>query len=193
MIRRWWLAVVAVAGLLGGLASACSDPTEPVRELRFVRFSEAEPAVAVVDSFYAVKGDNRRLELRHRQPDGGEGAHFLRFDVHGDALHRYPDGRLFAEGDSVLIRVVIDPNGLFVFTFSPSGLEFSASRPAELRIRYADADDAVVGGIDEDRLSIWRRHAPADPWVQLLSVKDLSLKELRADVFGFTSFALASN
>lgn len=190
MVRRWRLA--AAAGVLAWLAG-CSDPTEPAGELTFVRFGDTHPPALVADSFWAVKGDNRRLELRHRLPDGEEGDHFLRFDVHGDALHRWPDGQLFVEGDSVLIHVELDDSGLFIFNFSPTGLQFSASRPAELRIRYADADDSGVDESLEDGLSIWRRHGPMDPWEPLASIKDLSLKELRADIFGFTSFALASN
>jgi hypothetical protein len=57
------------------------------------------------------------------------------------SLLRYPanhptrPGDVFSPGDTVWIRVLVDPQVL-VATFEPSGLAFNPVEPAELEIRY---------------------------------------------------------
>ena len=71
--------------------------------------------------------------------------------------------------------------------------------PAELRMRYpeADRDNDDDGDVDEDdddveqRLRIWRQERIGDPWVQLSGSVSADLDEVRADLTGFTRYAIA--
>ena len=116
-----------------------------------------------------------------------------------DALLARPDGTPFATGDSIQISVVADPGGLFAFDFQPSGLRFDPTRPAELRIEFGRASGDVNGdGVIDARdqvllslLSIWKQEAASSPWTRLKSIR-IDTERIRADVTGFTGFALAS-
>jgi hypothetical protein len=201
------LPLLLAAGLL--FAAACSDdstgPTpEETRaegELTILRFdSTTAGRIPLQASFWAVRGEDRELVMR-ALPAPGEavGEKFLELEVEEDALLRRPDGTLFAEGDSVLITVTVDPSGRFLFDFQPAGLVFDPDEPAELSIRYvlADPDYDADGDVDDDdfdfesQLSIWRQANPADPFVRLLSF-EIDDDELEAELPGFSGFALAN-
>ena len=106
---RWLLPVLVLA--------ACSDSSgpeveKPESELQFVRFPATPPLETLVVSFWAVKGDNREIEIDYLPEEVGEdGEEFLEFRVPNDALLRRPDGTLFAEGDSILITITVSPDG----------------------------------------------------------------------------------
>jgi hypothetical protein len=157
--------------------------------LAFVRLASTAPEPETRDtSFWAVSGRGGELEIRFA---GDAGERFLRFRVGGDALLTYPDGRSFAEGDSVRIRVRLDEDSRFVFDFEPSGLRFDPEHPAELEVRYAEADPADVGLPDE--LFLWKQERPDAPWLRLATVRVKDAKEVRARITGFTGFALATD
>jgi hypothetical protein len=186
--------------------TACGDPTEPELqqkpedELVVVRFEATRFETAQRSgSFWAVRGEERRLELRYEDSSGPGGPEFLEFRVRDESLLERPDGTLFQEGDSILITVAVDPDGRFVFDFQPSGLAFNPDEPAELEVNteLADQDlngDGVVNEADDrikQELSIWKQENLNDPWLQLQSLR-IREHEIRADVTGFTGFACAN-
>jgi hypothetical protein len=200
------LLLAATAGL--GLAACDDDSTGPSvddqrveGELTFIRFDAAAMgSLPTQASFWAVRGEDRQLQMRSAPtPDDEDGEKFLELEIEEETLLRRPDGTAFAEGDSILITVTLDPTGRFLFDFQPSGLVFNPNEPAELKIRYvlADADYDGDGDIDaddlafEDLLSIWQRENPGDPFVRLQTF-EIDDDELEADLNGFTGFALAN-
>jgi len=86
-----------------------------------------------------------------------------------------------------------------IITPTPSGLTFSESRPAELRIRYQHADpdyndDGAVDSADEDaedRFSIWRQAFPGQPFVRLGSVRFKDEQRVEANLAGFSRYAIS--
>jgi hypothetical protein len=193
------------------LAVACSDSNgtddddevKPPSELTILRLSGVSPPLFnPVESFYAVRGENREVRIFFVEEDDDEdeaGDEYLRLRVDAEALLAYPDGTDFVDGDSVLITVrVVDPARL-LFEFEPAGLVFSPDRPAELKIRYDKADDDLdedgdVDGEDDDleqTLAIWRQENVGDPFVRLGSVLIDDLEEIDAELEGFSRYALA--
>lgn len=188
--------------LAGALLAACGDgstdppgQTVPENELVFIRSAAGAPPLVTTDTSFWVKAkDGREVRIPYVN---GQGC--LEFKVPGDALLRRPDGSAIQSGDSVRITIRHTDSGRFSFEFLPSGLQFNPSRPAELRIRYqyADPDLNGDGRVDsaDDRFDfgIWRQEASAQPWANLISVRDASIQEVRATITGFTKFAVAGN
>lgn len=199
-----------VAALLVGASLAgCGDEggsTAPdgdgVAEsaLTFLRpAADAPPLAATTASFYARRGSDRLLALYYQRRAGAtDSSEFLEFRVAAEALARRPDGSAVAIGDSVLITVTVDPARLKV-TFAPAGLRFSASKPARLKLRFAEADDDRDGDGDVDagdaaattKLGIWRQESPGQPWFRESSVLLADVDEVDADILGFTAYAIA--
>lgn len=185
-----------VTALLAFSLSACSDSnsSEPVikpeSELEFVPVRATAPALETTDtSFWAVKGEERELEIRFEGQGGpGTGSKFLEFTVPDNSLLRYPNGTLFQEGDSVEIRVTVDP-GLYVVNFEPSGLRFNPSDPAELELEYSEAEDDYL--IREGEFDAWRQEISNQPWELIDSVQLEDLDEIEILLLGFTRYALA--
>jgi len=117
----------------------------------------------------------------------------------GSSLLSRPDGSAIAEGDSVLITITVEDPALLLFELQPTGLKFSTAKPAELKIRYAQADDDLNedGEVDEQDdqietiLGIWRQEQPGQPFVRLGSVKVEEQQELEAMLTGFSRYAIA--
>lgn len=194
-----------IAAACMGLA-ACGDSTGPDSELKseadltIVRFDDVRFQTAQkTGSFWAVKGEERRLELRYEDSSGSGGPEFLEFRVGDDALRRRPDGSLFQPGDSILITVTVDAGGRFIFDFQPSGLQFSPTDPAELEINFTLADrdfngDGVIDAADEqfkEQLHVWKQEVTNTPWLKLQTLR-VREDEIRADITGFTGFACAN-
>jgi hypothetical protein len=89
---------------------------------------------------------------------------------------------------------VVD-NGYFNFEFQPAGLQFA--EPAELRVNYQFAHpdlngDGEVNDDDEDfEFGWWRQEMPGQKWEPVGSVRVRNLTEVRAEIDGFTRYALA--
>lgn len=193
--------------MLAGLLACGSDGTGPRdvvktdAELNVLRSSPtAPPLVTTTASFYARKGEGRELRMYYRPEAGAtDSTEFLRFQVNASSLDRRPDGSLVADGDSVLISVTVIDASRLVVDFQPSGLRFSATDPPELRLSFAEAngdinEDGIVDGEDDSakaQLAIWRRETIADPWVRLASALSVSSSDVRADITGFTNYAIA--
>lgn len=187
------------------LGVGCSDSTGPEPgkvddELEFVRFPATPPVETLQASFWAVKGENRELEIDYLPDEvGQEAEEFLEFEVPGNGLLRRPDGSLFAEGDSILITVTLSSDGRFLFDMQPSGLEFDPDHPARLEITYRGLDDDLDGDGDvdsddddlESRLRVWKQERSGEPWfpVGTLHVEDFD--EIEGEITGFTGFCIA--
>ena len=190
-MKRWcWLFLL--------IALACSDSTGPgvdESNLEILRFESANAVEIKQASFWAVKGQNRKLELNYVTGD-----EFLEFEVRNQSLLRRPDGRLMQNGDSVLISVTLDPQNRIIVDFQPSGLTFSPLDPARLKMNYQAADRDIDDDGDEDErdialeasLRIWQQERAGLPWVPLATFR-IDEDDLEARVLGFTGFAMASN
>jgi hypothetical protein len=160
---------------------------------------DAPPLAQTLVSFYAVKGQDRKVEIMyHARPGASDSTRFVLFRVPAQSLARSPDGTLLAPGDSILVTLtVVSPLNLIV-DFEPSGLQFASGYPAKLVMSYAETDpdinaDGVVNGADkrlEDRLKIWYQEL-REPYKVLKSQLDESHKTVSASVPGFTNYAIA--
>ncbi len=195
--REWSRQLLALSGVAACLAlagcdsSSGSEPdTVPESQLEFVPRAESAPALETMDTtFWAVKGQDRRLEIRYVGVGGDDsGERFLRLDIEEQTLLRRPDGTPFADGDSIEIRVVVDPV-LFLGNFEPSGLQFNPNEPAELEYRYTEADAEYL--VREAEFDLWRQERPGDPWERLGSLQIEELDEIEVELIGFTRYALA--
>lgn len=195
----------SLAAILTLVATGCSESTTapkvdalPEAALTFLRFAATAPPPAdTVVSFWAVKGEDRGVEIRFL-PEAGEdeGEEFFDFEVSGQSLLRDPDGRAFVKGDSIRITVhLVDP-ARFVFQFEPAGLQFDPEYPAELEVSYAHADpDWDEDGEDDADLEFgfWRQEREGDLWYRMGTVFIEDLSEVEAAIRGFTRYALASS
>lgn len=204
MVRRiGWIALVALAAACGDDGTDPVDEGVPEDQLTFLRFPADLATPATMDtSFWAVRGEDRQLILRYEPEPGQDPAdaeEFLQFRVRAESLERRPDGTPFAEGDSVEIRVTVDPDGRFLFRFEPSGLQFADSDPAELEIEYVRLggdldDDGDVDAADEEferEMRLWKQEEPGDPWFPVGTIKVEELDELRGEITSFTGFCIA--
>jgi hypothetical protein len=202
-IRR----AVCCAGLL--LLAGCtasSDSTAPdqraTSDLRLLTLTlDAPPLVTTTKSFYAVRGRNAGVDLWYRPRLGQrDSTKFLEFRMGGSTLDRRPDGSAIAEGDSVLITVIVTDPTRLVVEFQPSGLTFSAKDPAKLKMFFGECGDDLnrdgkVDGSDDSvaqQLSIWRRESLDQPWFKLSSAVVKENKEIDAELGGFTGYAIAN-
>ena len=166
----------------GGSAQTSDDPT-------FLQASPSAPPIAnPVISFWAVKGIDRSVKMVYQsRPGHNDSTTFLFFRVRQQSLVNRADGTRLANGDSVLITVtLVDPVQLKV-DFQPSGLRFSNSHPAVLKLSYAET--IAPGALNT--LQIWCRENPLAPWLPLSSVVFSETDEVQADISGFTGYALA--
>lgn len=177
--------------------AACENPNggdggpRPGEELVFLRPAVNAPYLTTYDtSFVAVAGRDHDVRLRY---DNGDEC--LRFRLDDDALTRRPNGTPMREGDTITIRIRVVDTGYFNFEFQPAGLRFA--EPAELRVNYAYAHpdfngDGEVDDDDEDfEFGWWRQEMPGQEWEPIGSVRVHDLDEIRAEIGGFTRYALA--
>jgi hypothetical protein len=194
----WFLGRVAAPALLAALLmTSCDNSTENTvpdeleeSQLEFVPRQAAAPALATMDtSFWAVKGRDSELEIRYQGQGGpGTGKEFLEFVVEEQTLLRRPDGTTFADGDSIEIRVTVDPL-LFLVEFEPSGLEFNPNEPAKLELDYDEAEDDFL--VRESDIDFWLQEQSNEPWARLASIQVEELDEIEVLLTGFTRYALA--
>jgi hypothetical protein len=197
---------VAIAMALAiGCSSDSTTPNDPGSErppeaLTVARLASAAPPLEESSvSFWAVKGRSVEQKLYFLNSGGTRGEEYLALKLENESLRLRPDGSVIANGDSVLITITVEDPALLLFSLQPTGLKFSASKPAELKIRYAQADDDLNedGEVDaedgrlETILGIWRQELPGEPFVRLGSVKVEDEEELEAKLDGFSRYAIA--
>jgi hypothetical protein len=196
--RRLTLAILA---LTLGSCTDSSGPGDARFDLNFLRPAISAPPVAnPVVSFYAKKGQDGEVIMWYRKrPDRPDSTEFVRFRVSDKSLLARPDGSAFAPDDSVLITITLADPERFIIDMQPSGLRFSPSDPAEVRISFLEADEDVNrdGQVDAadtaiiGQFAIWKRERAGDPWVKLSSIVEVGSHEVEALVGGFTGYAIA--
>jgi hypothetical protein len=161
--------------------------------------ANSPPVFNPVESFWVTKGEGSETKIYFQDSVGGRGAEYLRLRIEDVSLQALPDGTPIAIGDSVLITIrSVDPT-LILFELEPGGLTFNPQKPAELELRYKQADDdfnedGVVDQKDddiEDVLAIWRQENPGEAFVELSSFTIESFEEIEADLLGFSRYAIA--
>jgi hypothetical protein len=211
-MRRLALATLLCTAML---AVACSsdgatppvtptnpDSGTPQASLQFLRPATGATLSRDSVSFWAVRGQNREVAMYYKPFAGSsDSVRFLRFKVDNVSLLKRPDGTTFATGDSVLITIKVLDFSKLITQFSPSGLTFSTSKPAELRLDFGHCDqdfnhDGVVNSTDTNLVptfAIWKQEQLGQPWVKLTSAVEVngSLTEVKADVGSFTNHAVA--
>ncbi|UCG74728.1 MAG: hypothetical protein JSV95_08125 [Gemmatimonadota bacterium] len=200
---------LALGGCSGDGGATGPDPEpppdgSPEGDLLFLRQApEAPPLMTRDTTFVATRGEDLKIELYYEPTAGGDdetGDRFLEFELDKESLLRYPSGhpkagQTFAEGDTITIRIRVDDVALLA-TLEPSGLAFDADRPAELELRYGNADDDYDedGEPDpelEDDIDLWRQESPGDPWTRVGELKDANEDRVRAFLTSFSRYALA--
>jgi hypothetical protein len=185
----------ALLALLPAALGACEDPSGnrgvPGEDLVFLRPAADAPPLAVDQiSFLAVAGEDYDIRI-----DYDNGDECLRFRLDDDALTRRPNGTPMNEGDTITITIRVVDDGYFNFEFQPAGLDFA--EPAELRVNYQFAHpdfngDGEVDDDDEDfEFGWWRQEMPGQRWEKIASAQIHDVTEVRAEIDGFTRYALA--
>jgi hypothetical protein len=148
-------------------------------------------------SFWAVKGKSANVRVQY-QPVSGMSNNFLQFSIPKTGLLTGANGARLRTGDSLQITLSIDPR-TFLVAFQPSGVQFSASTPATLRMWYQNADpdlngDGVVDSTDDAlslQLGMWTSPDTFDSWTTMSSVLDPSGKSVTASVYHFSGYSVA--
>jgi hypothetical protein len=151
-------------------------------------------------SFWAYYDRDTRAQLvYHAIVSATDSVTLVDFTVPAQSLSKLPDGSAISSGDSVLITMSILNPLLLDVRFEPSGLQFSSSKPARLRLGFGNADPDLNGdgSVDGDdaalaaKLSIWQQEDILSPWTELSSTVDADAKVVSADIPGFTNYAVA--
>jgi len=208
-LGRWGVLVLAI-GTIATAACSDDDPTGvvdppdnlPESQLTFLRQAVQAPVLVTYDTtVVATAGESLDLEIRYAPAPGQDsGEKFLEFELDAESLLRYPPNHptrpaeAFQPGDTVWIRVMVDQEFL-VATLEPSGLAFDPLEPAELEIRYVNADDDYDDDGDsdpelEDDIDLWRQESPGDDWERTGDLKDLETDRIRALLTGFSRYGL---
>jgi len=146
-------------------------------------------------SFWAVRGEQRGLQINYLSATGDTSAPFLRLDTTDPAF--VPGLGDLAPGDSVLITVTIDPDNIKI-SLEPTGLLFG--EPAQLQIAYGGAagdlnGDGVVDDadayIESQLLGLWYREGADSAWERVPAVQSLSDKSFTSALPHFCDFAIS--
>jgi hypothetical protein len=206
------LACLLSAGLVSAVACATEPPVPtdatvpvaaasstgddvPATAPRFLQADPNAPSIAnPVVSFWAKRSDDRRVRMYYNAAPGAvDSSTFLELRVDRGSLAAYPDGRRFAATDSVLITVSLVDAERLIVDCQPSGLRFSADRPATLKMSFAHTDLGETGADPsiERSLRIWRREAPDGSWLMQRSAVEIEAHEVKSDVYGFSGYVIA--
>ena len=166
----------------GSSSTSSEDPT-------FLTASPSAPSIAnPVISFWAKKGTDRSVRMVYTsRPGHNDSTTFLFFRVRAQSLVTRVDGTPLANGDSLLITVTLVDSVQLKVDFQPSGLRFSSSNPATLKMSYAETSPPPPLGA----LQIWKKENPLAAWLPLPSQVLSESNEVQADIKGFTGYAIA--
>jgi len=191
-------AALAAAAALALAALGCTDTlggdgggdgtgdTRAETQLNVLTLRDGVEPAQTETSFWAVRGEQAEgsMELSN-------GEDYVRLRLDDNTLLARPDGRPFLNGDSVLITIRVVNADQLLFELQPEGLRFNPLDPAELRIRYLDAAELDAGATDDDEINIWRQPTLGDLFERLGTARFKSEGELRADLNGFSRYAVA--
>jgi hypothetical protein len=207
--RSTLLAATALAVAACSDSSQSADPGTPASSLTFLELASTAPPLCAdsVGAWFVKDPSGQDKEIALEFPGSGNPADcgsgstedFLRLRISGGSLLRRPDSTLISNGDSVFISVKWVGNDSILFVLQPSGLLFSPSDPAQLKIEYGEAGpdlnhDTHVDSEDdmiEHRLDIWRQERPGDPFFRVGTAKIEEDNEIEAKLNGFSRFAIA--
>lgn len=199
MKNKWWIAPILAIGMAG----CGSDSTEPDTPHEPVVLEVAVGTPTLVSSqvsFWAYYDRETRAQIvYHAFVSATDSVTLVDFTVPAQSLSRLPDGSAISAGDSVLITMSVLNPLLLDVSFEPSGLRFSSSNPARLRLGFGNADPDLNqdGTVDADddalvaKLHIWQQEDILSPWTELQSTVDVNAKVVSADIPGFTHYAVA--
>jgi hypothetical protein len=204
-LRHWSVPTLLSLLVIGGCTETLV-PTEivelPPKPLIIAKVDEAAPKLIDTHvSFWAVRGEDRQVEINYEATSPYGNGTCLRFVVPALSLLRDANGNLIANGDSVRIEIRVVDASRYLFEFEPSGVQFDPLNPARIEIRYtwlaADANgDGSIDARDSayvSSLAIWRQERPDDPWTKLSVSRFNDIQEIHANVSVLTRFALASD
>jgi hypothetical protein len=146
-------------------------------------------------SFWAVRGEQRRVQINYLSSTGDTSSPFLQLTI-ADPVYAPGRGDL-APGDSVLVTVSIDPD-LIKVSLEPTGLLFGD--PAQLQISYGGADgdlngDGVVDStdsyIESQLLGLWYREGSDSAWTPIPAVQSLADKSFTSALPHFSEYAVS--
>ncbi|PYP22264.1 MAG: hypothetical protein DMD53_03295 [Gemmatimonadetes bacterium] len=145
-------------------------------------------------TFWAVRGEERSLQINYFSVTGDTSSPFLRLVVDDPAY--VPGLGDLAPGDSVLMTVTIDPSNIKV-TLEPTGLLFG--NPAQLQVWYGGAGgdlngDGVVDDadawIEAQLLGMWYREGADGSWTAMPAAQSLADKSFTSALPHFSEYAL---
>ena len=145
-------------------------------------------------TFWAVRGEQRSLQINYFSVTGDTSSPFLRLVVDDPAY--VPGLGDLAPGDSVLMTVTVDPANIKI-SLEPTGLLFG--NPAQLQIWYGGAGgdlngdgvvDATDAYIESQLLGIWYREGVDSVWSRVSATQTLSDKSFRSALPHFSEYAL---
>ncbi|PYP69318.1 MAG: hypothetical protein DMD41_17045 [Gemmatimonadetes bacterium] len=135
-------------------------------------------------SFWAVRGEQRGIQINYLSSTGDTSAPFLRLDTTDPAF--VPGLGDLAPGDSVLITVTIDPDNIKI-SLEPTGLLFG--EPAQLQLSYGGADGDL--NIEGQLLGMWYREGADSSWERIPAVQSLSDKSFTSALPHFCEYAVS--
>jgi hypothetical protein len=203
LLRLWPLWLALFASCRGDILEPNPDPpgtTKPPADLRIIKLPANHPPF-FNDSvaFYAKVGDKAEGTIYFQDSHGDRGDKFAELKIDDQSLRARPDGTPFERGDSILIVMKVADQSEFLVEMRPSGLKFSAGKPAQLKLEYGSTDGDLDGNGHKDheddkiekRLGIWVQETPSDPFVKIGTVKTQNARELKASLQSFSRFAIA--
>jgi hypothetical protein len=204
MQNRWRVlvpfALVALATCSGSGDPTTAPETRPADQLNIVWLASNRPEFYGNSvSFWAKQGQDTEGSLYFKGENGDRGEEYARLRIRQGSLKSYPDGRPFGAQDSVLVTMRVADETKIIIELLPSGLQFNAGSPAELRLEYDNDDpdlnhDGVVNAADEalqHQLAAWVQEVLNGPFAKAASVNSESLEEIEATLLGFSRLAVA--
>jgi hypothetical protein len=205
-MKRISPSLLLAAAIITG-AAACSDSTgggkitRPPGALLVAKLAVTAPPLCAdsVGAYFYKRANGGDQEIALTFPEngdtlncaaGGNNEDFIRLKLDRASLSKLPDGTPINVGDSVFISIVWVGGDSVLFHLNPSGLVFSASKPAELKIGFGETEEANDSSI-VNQLSIWRQALPGDDFVKLSSNQLDVEEELEVKLNGFSRYAIA--
>jgi len=201
--RTAWLALLPLVIALGGCGGSTGPGDDDIKDpdqLVFLRLPADHPQLFNTSaSFYARTDRSNEAKLYFQTAGGDRGDEFAVLKIDTGTLLASPDGTPYGPDDSVLITMrIVDPD-LVQVELLPSGIRFSSSKPAELKLEYEETGGDLDGDGDHDaeddeieqRLSIWRQEKAGEAFVRIGTVKTEGARELRAFLTSFSRYAIS--